>query len=363
MNQADTILQIIPRAARGRDGVGDYARTLAASLERHHRLKTKFLAAATTSGGIHPHLPGAAGAGDRPSAIVLHYVNYGFGWRGTPLWLPPVLRRLQRANGARLVTIFHELWASGSWRQSAFWLRPLQVRTAGKIAGMSEVSVVSNEVSRQQLESLRSGTRIVVHPIVSGFGELVLSPAQIEGRDPHRWVICGGTELIMRSLRSFLPSADLIPEPFVPRELFVLGGSDDPGIRQALDAAKRIRAHYHPAVEAKIASDIMATCTFGWMDYFHRPDVPLPLILKSSAFAAYCAHGVIPVFPRGGATIGVDHDVLPGPFFVAAEGQELPGERERATTAQAVYAWYSRNATADHLAAILAPELVRRSAP
>jgi hypothetical protein len=361
VNQAGTILQILPRASRGRDGVGDYARTLAASLKRHHHLETTILAAATTTKGIHLDFPSGAGADDRRighyTAIVLHYVNYGYGWRGAPLWLPPVLRRLQRASGARLVTIFHEFYASGSWRQSAFWLRPLQVRTARKIAAMSHVSLVSSEVFRQELESLCVGTRIIVHPVISGFGEPVLSPAVIAARDPHRWIICGGTELIERSLRSFLPAASRIPERFAPRELFVVGGRDHLAVRQALDAATKIRTHYHPEVDVTMASEILATGAFGWMDYFHRPHVPLPVILKSSAFAAFCAHGIVPVFPCGGAAIAIGPDALPGPFFVGAAGQNLPSETERATTAQAVYSWYSRNATVDHLAATLAPEL------
>ncbi len=336
MNQAGTILQIVPRAPRGRDGVGDYARTLAAKLEQYQGLKTTFVSAAEDS---HLVFPSGAGA-SLYDAIVLHYVNYGYERRGVPLWLPPVLRRLQRASGARQITIFHELYASGSWRQSAFWLRPLQVRIARTIASLSEVSIVSSDVSQEQLNSLNSGTRIIVHPVNSGLGEPVLSPVEIAGRDPHRWVICGGTELIERSLRTFLPAADRIPEPFVPRELFVVGGSHSPGVRKTLDEAKKIRFQYYPEVEAKIASEILAACAFGWIDYFHRSDVPMPLILKSTAFAAYCAHGVVPVFPHGGATVAVGEDALPGPFFVAADGQELPSAAERATVAQAVYSWY-----------------------
>jgi hypothetical protein len=360
------ILQIIPLASRGRDGVGDYARALAASLQRHHNFATTFLSAATTNRGIQLVFPDGSGIGeqqfDHYSATVLHYVNYGYGWRGAPLWLPPELRRLRRGGGARLVTIFHELYASGSWRQSAFWLRPLQIHTARQIAALSKVSVVSSEVFQQQLEGLRSGTRIVVHPVISGFGEPVLSPAAIAGRDPHRWLICGGTELVERSLLSFLPAAAMVPESFAPRELFVVGGRDNPAVRQALGAATEIRTHYYPGVEATVASEILATGTFGWMDYFHRPDVPLPVILKSSAFAAYCAHGIIPVFPRGGAIIAAGRDALPGPFFVAAAGQNLPSETERATVAQRVYSWYSRNATVAHLAGTLAPVLARPTA-
>ena len=134
-------------------------------------------------------------------------------------------------------------------------------------------------------------------------------------------------------------------------------GATNPRVRQTLGREKKIRTHYYPEVDAKIASEILASCAFGWIDYFHRPDVPMPLILKSTAFAAYCAHGVIPVFPHGGATVALGRDALPGPFYVAPTGQELPGESERPTAAQAVYSWYGRNATAVHLAATLAPLL------
>ena len=364
MNKAGTILQIVPRAQPGRDGVGDYARTLAASLERHHGLKTTFVSATEDSRLVFPSGAGPGGAGlDHYDAIVLHYVNYGYGRRGVPLWLPPALRRLQRASGARQITVFHELYASGSWRQSAFWLRPLQMRIARTVAAMSDVSVVSSEVSREQLKSLDSGTRIIVHPVNSGLGEPVLSPAEIADRDPHRWVICGGTELIERSLRCYLPAVALIPEPFAPRELFVIGGSDNPRVRQTLGREKKIRTHYYPEVDAKIASEILASCAFGWIDYFHRPDVPMPLILKSTAFAAYCAHGVIPVFPHGGATVASGLDALLGPFYVAPTGQELPSEAERATAALAVYSWYGRNANSVHLAATLAPLLGQAARP
>lgn len=367
VNEGGAILQIVPRVSPGSDGVGDYARTLAASLKRHHDVETNFLSAVTTPKGIQLVFASGAGVGeeriDHYRAIVLHFVNYGYGWRGAPLWLPPVLGRLQRGSGARLVTIFHELYASGSWRQSAFWLRPLQIRTARKIAVMSDVCLVSSEVSRRQLENMYAAARIIVHPVISGFCEPLLSPAEIAGRDPHRWIICGGTELNERSLRSFLQAACFIPESFVPRELFVVGGADNSRVRQTLAGEKKIHTHYHPEVEAKIASEILATCTFGWMDYFHHPDVPLPVILKSSAFAAYCAHGVVPVFPRGGSTISVDDHALPGPFFVAPDRQELPRETERATTAQAVYSWYSQNATAAHLAATLAPEFGSPAGP
>ena len=369
MNNAGAILQIVPRAPGGRDGVGDYARTLARCLEKFHDLQTTFVsaapsAAAKTEEGYQVLSPLRAVAGgprlEGYAAIVLHYVNYGFSRRGVPLWLPPVLRRLRRAGGARLVTVFHELYASGSWRQSAFWLGPIQRQIARSIARISDVSIVSSEIFREQLESLAPEARVIVHPVFSNLGEPAFSPAEFALRDPHRWIICGGTELIARSLRSFLSAAVLIDELFAPHELFVVGGADNSEIRRALDETRKIHTHYRPEVDAKAASGILAACAFGWIDYFHRPGVPMPAILKSTAFAAFCAHGVIPVLPHAGEVIALGEDALPGPFSVAPSGQDLPRESERATTAQSIHSWYGRNASSGHLAATVAGAIRER---
>ena len=342
----NSILQIVPRAPGGRDGVGDYAQTLAQRLEKSHGLATTFI-----PGRALQELPQPPEA----SAIILHYVNYGYDPRGLPLWLPTVLRRLH--GSARLLTVFHELYASGSWRQSAFWLQPLQKRIARSIAGMSDISIVSSEVLREQLASLTTASRVIVHPVFSNFGEPELAPARMVERDPHRWVICGGTELIERSVRSFLQAAKGIAAPFAPRELFVVGGTDNASIRQQLKAQSGIEAHYHPEIDAAEASRILSACAFGWVDYFVRPGVPTSAVLKSGAFAACCAHGVIPVFPHRGSMIALGEDALPGPFFVAPTGQNLPGQSERPAVAQSIQTWYQRHASSAHLAETVASAL------
>ena len=361
MNEVGTILQILPRASPGRDGVGDYARTLAVRLAQHHGLKTIFI---SPTGG-NDLAPAAAAAretkADRSAAIVLHYVNYGYSRKGVPLWLPPALHRLQQTTGAAPITVFHELYASGSsWRQSAFWLRPLQVRVARSIAALSDTCIVSSEVARQQLARLAPKTRINVHPVFSNFGEPAFSSSEIAQRDSHRWIICGGTELVERSLRSFLAVASFIPERFAPHDLLVIGGSDNPAVRQMLEGETTIRTQYRPQVEANAASELLAEATFGWMDYFHQSTVPMPLILKSTTFAAYCAHGVIPVLPHSGAIVALGGDALPGPFFIATSEQNLPAESDRAANAALFYQWYERHAASGHLAASIKAAVCER---
>lgn len=314
------ILQIVPRPPGSHEGVGDYANALARGLECRTGQRSEFVTAAMIADPNWRPPPGA-------NAVILHYVNYGYDPRGIPSWLPSRLREVPR-----LVTIFHELYASGSWRQSAFWLQPLQKRIARQLAEKSAVCIVSSDVLAEQLHQFATTVQVVVRPVVSTFGE----PAFHFERAPERWAICGGTELIRRSLRSFAQK-DV--------ELFVVGGAEVPEIRRVMDGA-----HYLPQVETKAASEILSSCAFGWIDYFETSSVPTSAILKSTAFAAYCAHGVIPVLPRADSKIALGDDALPGPFTPA----KLPTAVERPAISREVYDWYHRNASAEHLAATVA---------
>jgi hypothetical protein len=359
-----SILQIVPLAPGGHDGVGDYAESLARKLRQDHSLETTFVAGQPssvieTSDGFRVRSPLRRFEPGPSDAIILHYVNYGYDPRGIPLWLPRVLRNLKSSRS--LLTIFHELYARGSWRQSTFWLRPLQMRLARSIARLSEKAIVSSEVSGDQLLRLAPETRVIVHPVVSNFGEPELAPEAIAERDPHRWIICGRSELLERSFRSFLRIAHRIEAACAPRELFLVGGAENTAMREASRAEKKIRTHYHPAVEASFASEILASCAFGWLDYFVHPDIPVPAILKSSSFAAFCAHGVIPVSPHSGAAIAFRGDALPGPFFVSASGENFPSESERPLVAHSIYSWYQRHACSAHLAATVAAALAEES--
>ena len=221
MSASGRLLQIVPRAPDDCGGVGDYARQLARRLQELHGITSTFVSAAPTSSStaidgfeILSPLRAFSAIINPPPALLMHYVNYGYDPHGVPVWLPSVLRRLQNACRGRLVTVFHELYATGSWRQSAFWLQPVQTRIARAIARLSATSIVSSQIQQAQLERLAPGAKVVVQPVASNFGEPALSFAELAGRDPHRWIICGGTELVERSLRSFLQNAPRVAAPF-----------------------------------------------------------------------------------------------------------------------------------------------------
>lgn len=340
------ILQIVPRLSGANNGVGDYARTVAQRLAERCNLQTMFA--------------DADSALDRRdfAHVILHYVNYGYQKRGVPFALLPVLRKIRARCPGKFLTIFHELYASGRalW-ESAFWLRPLQIQIAKSIAQISDVAIVSSETMLRQLHQFAPETNASVHPVFSSFGEPSLSADQLVNRSPNRWVVCGGTAVVERSLRSISAVANRIPERFIIRELLVVGGNDNETVRTLIGELPGIRAEYRPRIAAADASQILSSCGFGWLDYFHRPSVPTEVVLKSSSFAALCAHGVIPVFPDRGSDISIAGDALPGPFFVDQNANNFPATDARPAVAGELYQWYRRRAASEHVAAKIAAAL------
>jgi hypothetical protein len=345
-DSAPNVLQIVPKIPGDHDGVGDYALRLASILLADFGITTSFAVTSELESSKKNH-----------EHVIVHYVNYGYQKRGVPFGLLSSLRNLRRNSRGRFVTVLHELYASGPVWRSAFWLQPFQRHIARSVAQISDVCLVSSETMLNQLRALLPNVCAEVHPVFSNFGEPSLSSDQFSNRDPHRWVICGGTALIERSLRSFRAILNRISEFFSPRELFVLGGSDNPATRSLLVDLANVRVDYRPQIDAGEASQVLSTCSFGWLDYFRRSDVPSDVILKSSAFGAMCAHGVITVFPYRGSPIAIVGDVLPGPYFINARFIELPPVSDREKVASQIYHWYQRHTSSKNRARTIARAL------
>ena len=348
-----TILQIVPRVPGGLDGVGDYALNLATKFRDGFGCATVFVTPQSSSTnsarGFEVRSLQQLTENQEFDRIILHYVNYGYQKRGTPFELLAILRGLRRQRRAKLLTVFHELYASAPPWKSAFWLRPVQIYLAKAIARLSDECLVSSEISLRILRRLVPAARVHLHPVPSGFGEPNLSNDQIDNRDPHYWGIVGGTVLAERSLRSLVENVGNIPEQIAPRKLFVVGGDDNPAARSLLDGI-RIESDYRPRVSVSEASEILGRCSFGWLDYFHRASVEASVALKSTAFAALCAHAVVPLFPHPGSDISIDGDRLPGPFFVEANSRKTPDPQDRSNIATNIYRWYQRHVASEHLA-------------
>jgi hypothetical protein len=352
-----SVLQLLPRAPGTFDGVGDYALALARGLRDRHGINSVFVARETQSKNeidsfrIFPlqDVPRARVANETCDGVILHYVNYGFQKRGVPVTLVSFLKSLRREYGGALLIVFHELFASGPPWRSEFWLQPLQKKIARDLARLADARVVSCESMRDQLEKLSPGSNAIVQPVTSTWGEPVLSDQQLRERDAHCWIICGGTALVERSLRSFLETS--IPNEFAPHKLVVIGGAPNSHVRALLNKPSKFSAEYFPAISLEEAAPMFRAAAFGWIDYFDSKDVAADVLLKSSTFNALCAHGVVTVMPFVTGKISINGDVLPVPFAVS----KMP--TERADAAVATYEWYHRHAASRALTEMVAQQL------
>lgn len=356
-----TILQIVPREPGSHDGVGDYALSLAHCLLRDHGLATTFVVGKGSSFAEKEGFPVLSGLlsirRGNFSGIIVHYANYGYDRRGIPSELRDVLRGIISGRTLPCVVMFHEIYASGPPWRSAFWTRPAQVRIARDLIQLSTACLVSNEVIREEIHRADPSKRVFMLPVMSNFGEAETGATKA----PRRWAICGGTALIERSLASFVRNAKFIPPDFFPVEMEMVGGASTVRIGNLLEEVRsifpQVDLRYHPAVDRETASAVLASCSWGWLDYFGSGKAWPTMIFKSGSFAAMCAHGLIPIFSHVEEQLSLNGDALPGPFFCTAGSSRFPEAKDLSAIRQAFQAWYVRNASCKHTATVYAEAL------
>ena len=116
--------------------------------------------------------------------------------------------------------------------------------------------------------------------------------------------------------------------------------------------------HHYPEVTVDLASEVLRCSTFGWLDYFGTGPVWPGMILKSGAFAALCAHGVIPILSHREEPIAIEGDALPGPYCLTSDGMNFPSARETiAGIGHGFYDWYHAHAASREAARVYAEAL------
>src|SRR5215813_3458376 len=174
-----TLIQVVPRCTAEPNGVADYALALARALRAYRSADSVFLSGTPTADG-RPVEDGwktvcvpkrkaqmladtvqLLSAETNARAVVLHFSGYGYQKRGVPVWLVQGLRIWnRRARGVPLLTIFHELYATGRPWQSSCWLSPLQKQIARSILNLSSLAITPTDLYRKRLSRLRKDSAI-----------------------------------------------------------------------------------------------------------------------------------------------------------------------------------------------------------
>jgi len=306
---AQQILQIIPTPPDSSDGIGDYALLLAAQLRQDAQLDTQFLVfrndievKSAIDGFSIAHLPEHKPQAlcslipESIRAVIVHFSGYpyfntslrGMVGIGIPFWLVNTLCAIKQSHRIKLIVMFHEL-PKLYWKQFYCfdYLNPIHCMVARPLAQTAD-TVLTTSTKYQSI--LSNWVNAPVHrlPIFSNMGEPAIVPPLIKRK--RRLVIFGGSarqRVYQNSLKDLVKSCQTL------------------GIEEIYDIGPplQLQANYHlegiPLIELgfqsqESISQVLLTSMVGCLDY-----TPFPGDLsKSGVFAAYCAHGMLPLSTR-----------------------------------------------------------------
>ena len=303
--KSNAVIAIIPRLPPVFDGVGDYALNLALQLRKDFGIETHFVVGDPTWTGASAIKDFSISQVTLRSAatllsllsthyhslttVLLHYVGYGYAKRGAPSWVIEGLERWHNNTAnAYLVTMFHELYAFGSPWTSAFWLSSLQRKLAVRLVQLSDRCLTSREGYAKLLYELSLGkqTQIPTIPVFSTIGEpdLVSPLAERE----RRVVVFGSASNRLRVYRESFAQLELTCQLLGIEEIWDVGSSTSLTL-SSVNGVSVVQLGQRSAAEI---SGFLLNSLAGFFDY--NPDY----LAKSTIFAAYCAHGLLPVSAR-----------------------------------------------------------------
>ncbi len=343
------VTAIVPRLPPAVDGLGDYGLNLAKQMRQDFGLVTDFVVgepnwssqalvegfavkqvAKRSSTDLLELLPN-----DRnlTNIVLLHYVGYGYAKRGCPVWLVEGLERWRKAADNRhLVTMFHEVYAFGAIWTSQFWTSPLQRNLAARLVRLSDRCLTSKQGYAEIISKFSQGkdSTIPALPVFSNVGE----PEHLTSLSerPRRLVVFGG-----RGPRSRVYQHSPLALQRTCRELEIAEILDiGPGLDFEIEPVNNIPVACLGVKPAQEISSLLSNSVAGFFNYHTQ------FLAKSTIFAAYCAHRVLPI---GIWYEGQDVDGLEAGkhYWLGDKCQHTMNLSGGQIVADKAYAWYQEH--------------------
>jgi hypothetical protein len=304
---------------------------------------------------------------------LLQYVGYGYQKRGCPVWLVRGLQewRKQKVESknlgaessgqkpesrkkkveikkneggdkfqlsqfpisalSNLVTMFHEISASGPVWQSVFWTSPVQRWVAKSLAQMSSHCFTNLNLHAQVLQDLlpKKDAYITVLPVFSNMGEPEALPDWNQ-RQP-RMIVFGSAS--QRRKVYFKHQADL------EKACRVMDLNEIVDIGAAMEIPQlSVRVSKRGILPAAEASREMLSARAGFFAY------PVNCLGKSGIFAAYAAHGLVPVTFEKNGMENLDGLIL-GEHFISANSLQGHDADHLENIGKNAFEWHGRHST------------------
>lgn len=342
------LIVIVPRVAPLMDGIGDYALALARGLRSEFNVASSFVVTdpawkgsqvegfavhrlrGHTSDELFEALPQ-----ERAGRVLLHYEGYAYAKRGCPTWLIEALERWQKTSSEHvLLTLFHELYASGPPWTSSFWLSRQQRSLVARLARLSDQNFTSLALYVQRLDQM--GNRAESLAVFSSIGEPLQTPPPLASR--RRRLVVFGTG--GRRLQVYERSAESLVR--ICREL---------DIEEIWDIGRESDSYPVPSIGVPVitcgemsgpeVSEILLDSIAGVIDY------PADMLAKSTIFAAYCAHRMMPLVAGYGGAETSDGLTLGAQYQLVNDLRKLDLSSAQ-RIADNAYDWYQTHRLAIH---------------
>ena len=365
------LIHVVPRRASEPNGVTDYAEALAHALREGSGIISVFLSG-TSSDPASPNQDEwqtvslaqrkpriladalcSLSAEGKARAVLLHFSGYGYQKRGVPFWLNRGLQMWsRRADRIPLITMFHELYATSRPWHSAFWLLPFQKRIARNILTLSSAAITPTNLLRQRLSDWRNDDddkTVTAMPVFSNVGEPGCGAGPC-ARAPTA-VVFGLTGVEDRLFGTYRSEVERTVRTLGIERIVDIGPrfSPIPGNLAGVPVVSK------GALPQRAVSELLQQARFGFIAY------PVDVLGKSGVFAAYAAHGVVPiVMSDKDRLISLDGLRPMQHFLDATRLRQGLGPDDLATIQRDLFAWYMSHTLrvqADFLARLMLPGL------
>jgi hypothetical protein len=350
---ARKMVQIVPIRARAPEGVGDYAMRIAERMEAEHGVGTSFISCTPlpeekrlhdrwqTLELTRRHTADLAAAlereaGDAP--VLLQLSGYGFHRRALTFWVADAIRRWRRGGtDRRVLTVFHELYATGPIWSTPFWFGELQKLGVRRNYRQSVAAIATTE---RNIASLRGwepdGPPLAWMPCFATIGEPA-GPTPLASERTASVAIFGRASAADSVYRESLVALEDFVHANNIAEIIDIGARPTPPPAEIAGVPVRALGELAPA--PLIAE--LSKARFGLLHYEANR------LAKSSIFGALCACGTIPVCISGEE--GRQDQLVPGGNYLKLDpGQAAPAPRanEHDRLQAGARSWYEPHAIA-----------------
>lgn len=293
MQDSNTVIMIVPKLPPAIDGIGDYGLNLARQFYHAFGWRTHFIVGtpgwqgetegdffkvtvveARSQNALLKLLPSP------PATVLLQYAGHGYANRGCPMWLVNALKCWCQQGGT-LVTMFHELYATRPLLSSAIVTRYVQKHLAIKLMRLSDRIFTNRQLYAEKIHRFSQKSAIVM-PVFSNVGECS-KPKPLNARSRH--LVIFGSSTSRRQIYQQYSQLEQVCHKLQIETIIDIGAT----LAIELDQLGSIPIQQLGVQSAEQISEVLQNAIAGVVSY------PTDYLAKSGIFAAYCAHGVLPI--------------------------------------------------------------------